>query len=285
VLTRVDVFGLQTVLPALVLPLDSSVSSAAIQVKDISGLDPVKASITTSPYGTYNGEFYGGSSVGKRNIVLTMGLNPDWATQTIAELRKQLYKYFMSQLPVRLRFTSTHLPTCQIDGYVESVEPNIFSKDPECQVSILCPEPDFVAVAPTVLSYGPMVGVPPYSAPFILDYEGNVPTGFNLSLSKSSGGAGAGAQIKVTTTAAVQRVFTAIGLIDSLTRWEMNSVPGKKYVRDVVLATSAIVNRLYSVSDDSLWPILLPGTNELKFTLLVSDVNWAVSYYARFGGL
>ena len=89
--------GLRSLVPTLPLLEDGDAGSDPIQVIGIDGLGPVKAAITTAPFGAFDGEAYVGASVGKRNIVLTIGLHPDWAIQTIEELRQLLYNYFMSE--------------------------------------------------------------------------------------------------------------------------------------------------------------------------------------------
>ena len=138
-LTQVDVYG--AVNSATALPLSGAgVYGDPVQIKKIDGLGPVKADIQTATYGAINREYLTGKFYGKRNIVLTLGLNPDWATQTVEELRQLLYAYFTPTQQVELRFQSTHLPEVNIFGYVESMDPNIFSADPEIDVSIIHPD-------------------------------------------------------------------------------------------------------------------------------------------------
>ncbi len=102
-LTKVEVFG-----PVpLILPLgEGETNTDPIQIRDVQGLGPVKANVNTSPFGSFDGEAYTGSSVGKRNIVLTLGLNPNWKDQSITSLRQLLYTYFMPKRAVTLRFFS-----------------------------------------------------------------------------------------------------------------------------------------------------------------------------------
>jgi hypothetical protein len=76
--------------------------------------------------------------------VLTLGLNPNWVDQTVASLRRVLYRYLMPEAWTKLRFFSDDMPTVDIEGYVESFDPNMFTQDPEIQVSIICPKPDFI---------------------------------------------------------------------------------------------------------------------------------------------
>src|SRR5664279_2906619 len=90
VITLVEAFTRQTVDP-IVLADPGSVETDPIQILKVDGLGPVKAAVTTTPFGDFDGESLPAASVGKRNIVLTFGLNPDWADQTFESLRAILY--------------------------------------------------------------------------------------------------------------------------------------------------------------------------------------------------
>lgn len=280
-LTKLEVLGLRSLVPTLPLDDDGHQNNDPIQVLDIKGLEPVKAAITTTPFGSFDGEALTGMSVGKRNIVLQMGLNPDWAVQSVEELRQLLYNYFMPKLMVQLRFHSTNFPTVQIIGYVEDVTPNIFSKNPEMQVSIICPAPDFQALEPTVLT-----GVTNDGANWeTIDYIGSVPTGINLQIDQTVGTPGEDAiQVNLTGQYAPQ-VFIARGNIAPDIRWEMSSVPGGKYIRSVTMGTGAIQNFLNDLAPDATWPVLYPGENKIVVLTPVVGQNWELTYLARFGGL
>jgi hypothetical protein len=276
-----EVLGLRSLAPTLPLDEDGVAGSDPIQVLDIQGLEPVKAAITTSLYGAFDGEAYVGANVGKRNIVLTIGLNPDWKIQTPEELRQLLYNYFMPKLLVELRFHSDIYPTVRIEGYVEDVKPNIFSKTPQMQVSIICPRPDFIAVAPSIFTGLTNDG----SALTEIDYAGSVSTGILLKINQAVGSPGeATIQVNLTGEGAPQ-TFLAKGNITPDVRWEMSSIMGAKYVRSVTLATAAITNYLNDVAVDAVWPRLYPGVNNLAVLTAVVGQNWELSYYTRFGGL
>ena len=60
-------------------------------VKDIDGLDPVPASLSSSAFGQLDGEVEQGARREKRNIVLTVGLEPDYVTRTVSQMRRELY--------------------------------------------------------------------------------------------------------------------------------------------------------------------------------------------------
>jgi hypothetical protein len=222
-----------------------------------------------------------GASVGKRNIVLTIGLHPDWAVQTIEELRQLLYNYFMPKLFVRLRFHSTNYPVVMINGYVESVEPNIFVKTPTMVVSIVCPSPDFVSTEVTTFT-----GITNDGTDYTdVEYVGSVPTGLMLEINQSVGNPGEDV-IQVNLLGEYEpQIFIARGNITPDIRWEMNSVPGSKYVRSVSLSLGTIMNYLNDISFDAVWPTLYPGRNRFSVITPVIDQDWELKYYARFGGL
>lgn len=276
-LTKVKADSLWPDVPELVLNLINRPSSDLFVASNIDGLEPVKASINTTPQGSADGESFTGSSVGKRNIVFTIGYNPDWATYTISELRALLYKYFMPKKRKRLVFETDEFPPVEISGYVESIEPNIFSKDPEVIISVICPEPDFIAIDPTEVT-----GMANDPAD-IFTYEGTVDTGVHLKVEKISG--------SNATTVSILDLIPELSLFEvdsgpTTTHFlEINSIPGEKYARLVAIAGGAVTSVLNKVEDDSVWPVLEPGPHEFQVTSNTGVQSWELTYYERFGGL
>lgn len=282
-LTQLEVYGTTASSPPkLTLPVGDILGTNPIQIRGIDGLGPSKANIVTTQLGGQDGESYSGSSTDKRNIVITMGLNPDWHEQTIESLRMELYKYFMPKLGVLLRFTSTHLPTCDIYGYVESLEPNIFSKDPEIPVSIICPKPDLVATEETILT-----GVV-NDAPLNVNYVGSIPAPLDLVEVSSSPVrlAYSGVMsVQILVNDIPQQVFdlTAVTVNEDQSM-QLSSVPGSKYVRNNIV--DADFKSLLSVmAAGSVWPTLQAGENQFQVTADQPGQTWELSYHARFGGL
>lgn len=281
-LTGVSVLSLRTSDPSL----DFSIVDAAndtVQLQDIQGLGPVKATINTTPFGSVDGELYNGSSIGSRNIVMTFGLNPQWNLgEDMATLRATLYDYFMSKAWVRLTLTSTHMPDVQIDGYVESFEPNMFSKDPEIQVSIICPQPNFIATAPTVV--GDTVKATSADTPLVIDYEGSLPVGFLLDFGSTSPVTPI-VTVKNTAITAEQLIVTAPATITATRKFTLSTVQGNKYVR---LMTGDVVNNnmLSDITEGMKWPQLIPGSNDfIVAATVLPDSPWSMSYIAQYGGI
>ncbi len=119
-------------------------NQAPIQIRDISGLEPVKAEITTVP-SNLDGELLQHVKLGKRNIVFKFGLDPNWVDQTMASLRRMLYEILSPKSFHKFQFGSDDMEPVEIGGYIESIEPNMFSQDPEMQVSVICINPYFVS--------------------------------------------------------------------------------------------------------------------------------------------
>lgn len=107
-------------------------------ILDITGLGPVKADINTTENGINDGAIYNSAHVSYRNIVLSLR----FIGTDIESLRQESYRFFSVKQNVRL-LIETDNRLMNIEGYVESNEPTIFSKTEGCKVSIICPYPYF----------------------------------------------------------------------------------------------------------------------------------------------
>lgn len=292
-LTNVEVYSSLSSAPDLPLQLGGREDVDLIHIRDVTGLGPVKADINTTQYGTGSGGYYTGGEINTRNIVFKLGFNPDWVEHTVSTLRQLVYGYFMSKQQVTLRFFRDDGPTVEIVGYCETNEPNIFSKDPEMEVSIICPDPDFVAVSQSVVAG--TAGVDPDEVEFTL-----------LSNIETSG------RVVVTTTtdpdadppvedpdpdydgtftlehktlAPGASTFTITGSTAEGLELIIDSQRGNKIAENVIGVEH--INLLNSMTPESVWLALKPGTN--KFRVLLDegapDKNWTLVYFERFGGL
>lgn len=108
-------------------------------VRGIEGLGPSKANINKTELSTDDGSVYNSAHVSSRNIVFTLRLLPN---VTIEDSRQKSYKYFPIKRCVTIRI-ETDNRICETIGYVESNEPNIFSKEEESIISVICPDAYF----------------------------------------------------------------------------------------------------------------------------------------------
>lgn len=123
-------------------------------VKSMTGLGPGKASINTTEVATNDGSLFNSSRMPSRNIVISLGYM--W-NATIEEARQLSYKYF----PIKKKITvliETDNRKAEIEGYVESNDPTIFSSDEGSDISIICPNPFFYSAGAdginTTIFYG-----------------------------------------------------------------------------------------------------------------------------------
>lgn len=110
-----------------------------IGISKIEGIGAGSADIYTQETASSDGSNFTSARATERNIVIEAYLLPQ---KTIEESRHRTYKYFPKKKKVTLRF-ETESRVCDIDGYVESNEPDIFSERESTQISIICPYPYF----------------------------------------------------------------------------------------------------------------------------------------------
>ncbi len=280
-ITEVKAYSSWRSAPVLLLEEGGRPETDLIQIRNIDGLDPVKASVNTSPLGSVDGTSYVGSSVPSRNIVLTLHPNPDWNTWTHEALRKLIYQYFMPKRPTRLVFYSDDIGPVEISGVVESVAVNIFSKDQEFLVSVICPDPYFTAVEPTIIT-GQSGDAPTAT---VVDYKGNIETGILVKITKSTDPSPTDIAIQLGDPKLT--FFGVAATVDPTLYFEMSSIAMNKYVQNVNIGTGVITNLLSKIyiQEGSLWPTLQPGDNEFLVVTDIGEHDWELRYFERYGGL
>lgn len=108
-------------------------------IRSITGLGPGKANINTSEVSTNDGSLFNSARVPSRNIVISVVYL--WH-DTIEDARQLSYKYFPIKRKVTL-LIETDNRMAEIEGYVESNDPDIFSQEEGSDISIICPNPFF----------------------------------------------------------------------------------------------------------------------------------------------
>jgi Phage tail protein RIFT-related domain len=282
-LTEVKAYSSWQSAPELLLDGNGRAETDFIQIRNIDGLDPVKASVNTSPFGAIDGSSYTGSSVLSRNIVLTVRPNPNWANWTYESLRRLLYSYFMPKRPTRLVFYSDDMIPVAIEGIVESVEVNPFSNDPELLISVICPDPYFVALDPIVVTGQSIRAGGTVTE---IDYNGTIESGIYVQVTHVSTPAPTTIQIQIGDPEI--SYFIVDASVGPSLYFEMSSVPMQKYVQNVNMSTGVITNLLSKVHiiEGSSWPtILQPGLNEFSVITNQGVQDWELRYFERFGGL
>lgn len=103
------------------------------------GIGAPEADINTTAMATTDGSLYNSARAEERNIVLQFMFS---YAPRIEDARQQTYKFFPIKKEVEL-LIETDNRSLKIKGYVEKNEPDIFSDEESCQISIICPDPFF----------------------------------------------------------------------------------------------------------------------------------------------
>jgi len=290
-LSSITVALQQDYVTPLVIPVMNPSPDAPFFVRKVTGLEPVTADITSREFATLDGGFFTGSHVGKRNIVLTLGLNTRLGHVSVSEARALLFGYFGPKQSLLLIFTSTDQPTVLIPGYVESAVHQRFDQDPEVVISVICPKPSFLSDTPTVITGYSGVD-PSYTT---VTYLGNVQTGFTLAMAFED-------ELYEGIVSVEHQVLGPSGPTGPIRKFKvedaifgepdwvfwLNTNRGQKVVQALEPGTPDIAhNLLPKMTDDSLWIQLFPGDNLIKVKTpdSISNFVWGLTFVKEFGGI
>lgn len=157
----------------------SSSEQNGFMIEDISGLGPAKGTINSVDIASGDGSTFNTSRIGSRNIVLSLILtevfnysySPPRITSTIERVRNSAYRIFPVKDYIEFEILTDNRGRLKAKGYVESVEPEIFSDTESLQVSIICQDPFFYRCFPTELLDSADRLMSLYSSDFITNFE------------------------------------------------------------------------------------------------------------------
>lgn len=263
-------------------------------ISKVDGLTPVASNVVTKDYGIGDGEYFVGSHRGKRNIVLTIGMESRGAS--VESARQSLYNYFYRNQGdfLKLRFEFDNRDPVEIIGYLETNEGDRFSQDPETQISIVCPKPNFSDPTQQTLT-GTISSSPAYVSVLNL---GNQSMGFLIRIIPTPGDgfddlgpltyevAVPGSAPGTYSTYRFMQIFgtgEAFPIEDDEEFW-LDSRQGRKSVYILNTTTGQRRNALHGMQDESRWPILHPGNNVFRLTGYI-PYRWDIYYNYEFGGV
>jgi hypothetical protein len=110
-------------------------SPSGLAILYIEGLGPVKTDIALTDRAGLDGAVYNSARGEPRNIVISLKFMP---TPNVETNRQLSYKYFPLKRRIKFAIKAGNREA-YVYGYVESNEPNIFSNESSCIISILCP--------------------------------------------------------------------------------------------------------------------------------------------------
>lgn len=246
-------------------------------VEDIGGLDPVKATLVSTSFAQLNGTQYQSSKRENRNITFKIGLEPDYFTTSVADLRQRLYDYFMPQTSVDLRFFDSKPLEVDISGRVESCQNSIFTKEPAVDISIVCFNPDFYDRTPVEIN-GNTVST---TVETLVNYAGNVEAGivFTLNVNRTI------SEFTIYHRLPNDEIrildFSAPLISGDVLR--ISTVPGSKGATLIRSGTTSSI--LYGISPQSNWTEFMRGENYIRVYAVGAAIPFKIEYITNYGGL
>jgi hypothetical protein len=253
-------------------------------IEDIKGLGPVDAVLSSSKFGSLDGEQFHSARRTPRNVVFTIKLTDfNDSGKSVRTLRSDLTYYFMPKQEVALRFYMSDGLVVNITGVVENFETDLFVKDPRITISIMCYDPDFVdnvvhtisgnttsSTDETSINCGGTIG-----AGMVLTLNVNrTMTNFDIYLRYVSDG-----------TRKTMAVAACSWLAQFLSGdvFTINTTPGQKSA--VVVRSDTPNQAVYTINPSSDWPLIRPGLNMLRVYASGAAVPYTVSFANRYGSL
>ena len=169
-----------SVITPLDLPLDSAILGSQFILKSVEGLGPPDVNIAISNT-LYSGGVYQGRQPQNRQLVFKIGYQPDFGkNKTVGDLRSELYRFLTPKfgLPVTISIQNDVRTTiARTQGYVKSIDPDIFSEEPEVQIAIDC-------LSPYLMNWGQSHPNPASlpKNPLTVTNIGDAPSGFYMQL-------------------------------------------------------------------------------------------------------
>lgn len=271
-LTRVDLTNVRSDTLSLAL----ADASNGYAVREIQGLDPVNASLTSSTMAQLDGAQPQNARRDTRNITMKIGLTPDYITSTVDSLRQSLYDYLMPKALVNLGLYKDESLYAITSGQVETFENNMFSSDPEVDISIICYDPDLYAPAAITANDNTTTT----TSTTAYNYLGSSDTGviFTLNVNRAL----SGFSLYNTSSDNSSQVFTMTGSFISGDVITVNSIPGKKAV---TLTRNALTTSALSYVDPtSSWVLFKRGVNLFRAVTDSPVIPYTLTYTPKYGG-
>lgn len=121
-------------------PIFGADASGPFVLKGADGLGPVEVTVKMGKT-VLEKAIYQGKSPTLRQVIVVVGLQPDWDTgQTAEELRTILYGLLTPRYGqlVRMEVVSNGVVQAYAQGQVSKMEPALFTKDPAVQITLDC---------------------------------------------------------------------------------------------------------------------------------------------------
>lgn len=246
-------------------------------VTDVSGLTPPATTINTAKAGIIDGTFFNSASVEERNIVISLTINGD-----IEANRQKLYRIFPRKTACTVYFKNANRDV-KIQGYVETIEADLFSKREKAQISIICPRPYFEDLATIYAELTATLAM--FEFPFAIEEDHPIPfseaTDYPIAEIVNEGDAEAGCiisievndtiqGIKIINTSTQQFFYLDSAFVDH-DKITISTISGQMGVTRERGGTKT--NILNYVGANSTWLRLAPGVNYFTYTIDDGDTE------------
>lgn len=219
--------------------------NAAFAVAQVTGLTPPPATINTAPIATKDGSLFNSAFLENRNIVIL--LYPTGAPET---QRVNLYNYLKAKQQIRLEL-ETKTRAVYIDGYIETIEGDLYENPQSLQASIICPDPYFKARTPIVKIFA--------SASEEITNTSDEESGAVFEITAS--GAAENPTLTNDTTGESYTINYSLQNGDKIT---LNTRRGEKSL--TLTRNGTTTNILNAMAPSSRWISVIPGANTISYT-------------------
>lgn len=247
-------------------PIIGALPSDTYLLKAIDGLGPPKVDVAIAMTSDQGG-VYQGRRPQNREIVMRVGLNPDYGiNQNASDLRETLYALLSPASPsesVTVQIMNGSTVMVQTFGFPSTIDIVPMTKDPEVQIVIPCDRAYLAPTVPTILTGSTF---PTLKTAFTLDNPGSAPTGFQAEVTFTANLSSWQLHTHPTTTRKMLFEYPFL----SGDRLQFDTRPGSRFIR--LTRGSAVTNLIGILSGDSVWYQLLRGANILGTTS--QAFNW-----------
>lgn len=274
-------------------------------VRNITGLGPPRATINYGEAVYGDGGYYNSSRYNIRNIVMDLGFYNN-GSESIESIRNRSYNIFREKEPKKITI-ATDSKTIFCNGYVESNEPTIFSKDTGTQVSIICPDPFFYSDDTITTIFTGITDL--FTFPFenaslvsnLLEmsqlfvnkeatvfYSGDIPTGVLIDILLTGSVSGTLTIYNVTTGESMPITLAALPLQPLAVgdQIQINTTSrGQRWIWHV--RNGVAYNALQALDIDTDWFTISYGDNVFKYTATsgVTNMLFNIQHRVVYGGV
>jgi hypothetical protein len=250
-------------------------------IKSIAGLDAEDIVPMYYGYGLNSNTKYYEYSLKPRDIVMRIGLNPNFTiNESYGGLRETLYKAISSSRSgiITLKFLSNGVAQTQIFGRIVKFEVVYFTKEPEVQITFNCTEPLFKAINSTLIT-----GIASANPVLVTDNVSTAPHGFKLQATFI----GSVATFTIQDAAATPEWMFQIIPASPFAIGDVLYLSSEKNNKYIYMVRSGVTTYLMDkVLTTSVWSILFPGNNVFYIPEIIGAITINnIEHYASYWGV